>query len=497
MSCAPSSLDILLLTKRPLRSRGADVCERASTVFLVLSVRHGMICAMPRRTPRTAPLLSATGIPLTRGIAFDYALDPTAEQVRRFGMYAGAARFTFNHHLTRVQANLDQRAAERSYGLPDNELTPSLSWSEFSFIGEMNSWKNGTAPDSPVAGDGTRGLGWRTQVPAVVFETASVDASLALKTFASSRAGTRRGRPAAFPRFKSKKKSIRSFRLRNYNPPAKSSRIRPAGPKKLRLPAVGDVRVHGNTRMLRRMLDAGRLHLYTATIKFVRGRWHAIINGYAAEFHHQRRSSSGRHLRPAGLDRGVKNLAVIADDEGHALHVVEGVKALQRAKTALRRADKALSRAKTGSAGRSKAKARCAKLHARVVHKRLEAAHKLTWWAAANLTRLTIEDLNVAGLGRFRSLARAIADASLGDLGRLLAYKSRWYGCELIIADRWYPSSKTCSSCGTTKSALKLSDRTYRCDECGLEMDRDLNAAVNLARWPDRHTTQSPQPAAA
>lgn len=461
-----------------------------------MSVPSGTIAAMPRRAPRSEPLRSGTGVPLTREVAFCFALDPDVEQQRALAMHAGAARFTFNHHVARVKANLDQRAAERSYGVPDELLTPALSWSKFSFINEMNAFKNGTAPDSPVGEDGSRGLAWRAEVSADVFECASVDAAQALANFAASRAGTRKGRPAGFPRFKARHKTTPAFRLRNRAAPGATQQVRVAGPKALRLPTLGEVRIHGATRKLRRMLDAGRCHLYAATVRYVRGRWTVTLTGLAAAFHHRRRSPAGRHLRPAGLDRGVKALAVVADDDGHVLHVVEGVKALQRAQASLRRANKALARTKPGSAGRRKATGRLTRIHARVAHLRAETTHQLSHWASTTLTRLTVEDLNVAGMTRLRTLARAVADAGMADLGRTLGYKARWYGCELIIADRWFASSKTCSGCGHVKAELDLSERSYRCETCGLVLDPDVNAAIDLARWPDTQHAP-PQPAAA
>jgi putative transposase len=82
-----------------------------------------------------------------------------------------------------------------------------------------------------------------------------------------------------------------------------------------------------------------------------------------------------------------------------------------------------------------------------------------------------------------RRLARVISDASFGELRRQLEYKSDWYGTELVIADRWFPSSKTCSGCGTIKADLTLADRIYACSACGLSVDRDINAAINLAKY--------------
>jgi putative transposase len=93
-----------------------------------------------------------------------------------------------------------------------------------------------------------------------------------------------------------------------------------------------------------------------------------------------------------------------------------------------------------------------------------------------------VEQLNVAGMMRNRRLARAIADAGMAELRRQLAYKTTWYGCRLVVADRFYPSSKTCSTCGWVKAKLTLAERTFCCEACGLVMDRDLNAARNLAK---------------
>ena len=94
-----------------------------------------------------------------------------------------------------------------------------------------------------------------------------------------------------------------------------------------------------------------------------------------------------------------------------------------------------------------------------------------------------IEDLNAAGMLKNRKLARRIADAGFGELRRQLECKAAWYGTELVIADRWFPSSKTCSGCDEVRADLTLADRVYECGACGLVTDRDLNAAINLARY--------------
>jgi putative transposase len=95
-----------------------------------------------------------------------------------------------------------------------------------------------------------------------------------------------------------------------------------------------------------------------------------------------------------------------------------------------------------------------------------------------------MEILNVPAMIGDRQLTRSIADAGWGELSRMLEYKCRWYGAELIRADRFFPSSKICSACGFRKERLELKERTFSCEKCGLVQGRDLNAAINLARWP-------------
>lgn len=431
--------------------------------------------------------------PLTRECAFKFALDPTKAQERLFWSYAGARRYAYNHHLARVKQNLETRAAELESGVAKEQLTPGLSWSKFSFINEFNQFKNGHAADSPVNDDGTTGLAWRDQVCADVFECASVDAATALKNWKDSRTGARKGRQVGFPRFAAKHHSTPRFRLRSKAKAGSSTHpVRCTGSKQLRLPTIGDVRVHGSTRRLRRMMDAGRFHPHSASVSYSKGRWWVSVQGVSAPFHHQRRSHTGRHTAPAGMDRGVKHLAVVADSDGHVLRIEDSVRALNRAQAQLRTANKALARTKPGSVGRAKAKARLTRIHARIAWIREHQHHQLSHWAATGLTSLTVEDLNVAGMTRLRSLARHICDAGMGDLGRQLGYKARWYGLELVHADRWFASSKTCSACGNVRADLGLDERTYRCGDCGLSLDRDVNAAINLARWTHQ---QQPPPA--
>ncbi|MGH3330768.1 MAG: IS607 family element RNA-guided endonuclease TnpB [Nocardioidaceae bacterium] len=450
-----------------------------------------------------AVLVSHTGVPLTRATTFRFTLDVTAEQHQLLLAHAGAFRLAYNQHIGRVRANLDQRAAERSYGIAEADLTPSLSWSKVSFINHMNAWKAGRASDSRITigedGAEVRGLPWRHEVSADVFETASVNAAQALKNWADSRTGARAGKAAGFPRFKSRHKTTPTFRLRAKYTEGSTPAVRPTGTKTMRFPKLGELRVRETTRQLRRMYESGRFHAYAASFRFERGRWIVSVTGVAADLHPARRKHAGRHPARVGVDLGVKTLAVAADEHGTLRHQWEGVKALQHAQARLKLANQALARTKQGSNGRRKAARRLGRVHARVAALRKALLHDVTAQLARGYTTIVIEDLNAAGMLANRKLARHVADAAFGELRRQLEYKTGWYRTELVIADRWFPSSKTCSGCGTVKPDLTLSDRTYDCGTCGLVLDRDLNAAINLARYTPAHaaTHSPPQPVAA
>lgn len=439
------------------------------------------------------PLVSHTGVVLSRPTTFRFELDPTDALEQRLWMFAGARRFAFNHHIGRVKANLETRQGEKAAGLGRSEMTPSLSWSKQSFINEFNAWKNGTAVDSPVNDDGTRGLRWRDEIAADVFECASVDAAQALANYKQSVSGARAGVKVGFPDFKAKHSDRPRFRLRSKSPPGETAPVRFIDSTHLRLPKLGEVRVKGCARKVSRMLAAGRFHIHSATVTYRAGRWYVALNGVAGEFHHQRRTHTRRHQADVGADRGLKTLMIAADANGLPFAEWEGVKALRRAELQLKRANQALSRTKKGSAGRAKARARLAKIHARIARQRSHIVHQASHDLATLARVVCIEDLNIAGMTRNRSLAKSVADAAMGELGRRLGYKANWYGAELHLADRWYASSKTCSGCGHVKDTLYLHERIYVCGDCGLEIDRDLNAAINLARWPTRQE-QPPTP---
>ena len=168
--------------------------------------------------------------------------------------------------------------------------------------------------------------------------------------------------------------------------------------------------------------------------------------------------------------------------DGIEARTIEPQQALRRNLKRLRRLNRQLARKQQGSRNRAKARRRLARLHYRISCQRQNHLHQLSSSLAKTKSVIVMEDLHVKGMARNRSLALSISDAGMGELRRQLTYKSEWYGATLVIADRFYPSSKTCSGCGCIKQTLNLSERVFDCDACGLVLDRDENAAINLRR---------------
>jgi putative transposase len=185
------------------------------------------------------------------------------------------------------------------------------------------------------------------------------------------------------------------------------------------------------------------------------------------------------------VDRGLVAFAVAATSYGEEVARWQAPKPLARRIAGLRRRSRALSRAKPRSRNRAKAARRLSHEYARIANIRRSFLHEVSSQLAKTHGKLAIEDLAVANLLHNRHLARAISDVGWAELGRQLRYKAGWFGAELVVCDRWFPSTKTCSRCGTVKERMRLTERVFRCDACGLVMDRDRNAAANLAAWAE------------
>jgi putative transposase len=189
-----------------------------------------------------------------------------------------------------------------------------------------------------------------------------------------------------------------------------------------------------------------------------------------------------------GVDRGLHALAVPGRSDGTEVLRVSNARAFRRGLSRLRRLSRAVSRKKKGSKNRLKAVVRLSRQHARIRNRRRHVLHQVSNQLVKNHDKLVLEDLNITGMTSNRKLSRAILDAAWGELSRQVTYKQAWRGGQVVLADRWFPSSKTCSSCGILRKDLALKDRVFECRGCGHKLDRDLNAAVNLAAWAENHT---------
>ncbi|HEY4410239.1 MAG TPA: RNA-guided endonuclease TnpB family protein [Acidimicrobiia bacterium] len=419
---------------------------------------------------------------LDREVAFRFALDLSGEQQHLAWQLAGSRRWVYNQLLDGVHARMDARVWEAELG---TEPWTPWGWGRLDLIRQVKALRAAHP--------------WLAAQPWDVAECAAVDLATALKNYSESRRGERKGRRVGFPKCKSRKAPRQSFRLRH------PGQIHVDGTT-LTLPGLastplGTVKVHGPTRRLRRLLAGGRFRAVSVTISFEHHRWSVSITGLAANFHparrtHARGAPAPDRLRPAksavpvGVDLGVRTLATAADTNGVPVQVWEGVKPLRAAQRKLRRANKALARTKPGSKGRRRAVDKLRRVHARVHSLRQNLLHEVSTRLVDHHQTVVVEDLNVAGMLADRRLALGTADQAMGTLRRLLTYKAAWYGTDLVIADRFYPSTKTCSSCGHVHDGLGRGDTHWTCPRCGTSHDRDHNAAVNLARWPTRNQRQ-------
>ncbi len=184
------------------------------------------------------------------------------------------------------------------------------------------------------------------------------------------------------------------------------------------------------------------------------------------------------HLGAVGVDLGILSLATLSTGER-----IVGPKALRRDLRRLRRLSRSLSRKQKGSKNRTKARTKLARLHARIANIRQDSLHQLTADINRRFDIIGIEDLNVRGMVCNRHLARSIADMGFREFRRQLEYKAARRGAVVVVADRFFPSSKLCSACGALQDDLPLSVRTWTCPACNTTHDRDVNAAINLAQY--------------
>jgi len=234
--------------------------------------------------------------------------------------------------------------------------------------------------------------------------------------------------------------------------------------KHIRIPHLGWVRMRESFRFTGNILSA--------TVCRVADTWYVSIAVQTLDSSHL---PNAENQGAVGVDLGVSSLAVLSTGEK-----IEGPKPHKALLKRIRRCSRSLSRKQKGSNNRRKAKRNLARLHAKAAHIRSDALHKLTTELTRRFHTIGIEDLHVKGMVKNRHLARSVADMGFFEFRRQLEYKADMRGGQIIVADRWFASSKTCSACGHKLDELPLSVWQWNCPECGATHDRDVNAAINL-----------------
>jgi putative transposase len=366
--------------------------------------------------------------------AFKTELDLNNSQKTACARHAGAARWAYNWGLARkVEA------------YQKGEKTPTA----IDLHRELNALKKGE-------------LAWMYEVSKCAPQEALRNLDQAYAHFFRRVKEKKAGKQiqAGFPRFKSKKNSLGSFRLTGAIHVFDNA---------IQLPRLGRLRLKE-----RGYLPVDGVKVLSATVSERAGCWFVSVQ---VEIEMPEPETAEKPV--AGIDLGIMRLATISDGTG-----IENPRSLKRSLRKIRRLQRTVSRRQIGSANRRKALAKLAKAHLRVTNIRKDTLHQATSQLARTKSAVVLEDLNVRGMMKNHHLAQAIGDVGWHEFRRQMSYKGAWYGCEVQVADRFYPSSKRCSRCGNVKAEFDLSERVYECEVCGLIIDRDLNAALNLESWP-------------
>ena len=356
-------------------------------------------------------------------VAHKIQLDPTNKQATYFAKASGTARFAYNWALAEWKRQYEEWKLDNSLPKP----------SELLLSRQLNALKREQFP-------------WMMEVTKCAPQIAIMQLGDAFKNFW-------RGR-TKYPKFRKKGVHDR-FAITNDQFTVRS--------KKIRIPKLGWVRMKESLRFTGKILSA--------TVSRIADRWYVSISVDTDHVPMRPAENQGE----VGVDLGVSALATLSTGEK-----VLGPKPHKALLSRLKRFSRRLSKKQDKSANRAKAKVRLARLHARIANIRKDALHKLT----ADLTRrfhtIAIEDLNVSGMMRNHRLARSIADMGFYEFRRQLTYKIERRGGLLIVVDRWFPSSKTCSVCGAVQDKMPLSVRQWSCPDCDTIHDRDVNAARNI-----------------
>ena len=363
-------------------------------------------------------------------LRYNYRLYPTPGQRAALARAFGCARVVFNDGL---RARQDAFAAGRPY-ITDSELSARLT-----------------------AAKATPERAWLGEVSAVILQQALADLNTAYRNFFASVTGARKGPKIEPPRFKSRKNHGQAVRF------TANARFKVLPGGKLRLPKIGDVPVRWSRE----------LPSEPSSVTVIRDSAGRYFASFVIKTAPGTLPGSGPVI---GVDLGLTHFAVLSDGRK-----IASPRFLRRAEKKLRRAQRAMSRKEKGSRNRDKARVKVARAHARVADSRRDFHHQLSTALIRDSQAVAVEDLAVNGLARTR-LARSVHDAGWSGFVRMLEYRARLYGREFHRIGRFVPTSQVCSACGARDGPKPLHVRTWQCQGCGAWLDRDINAAVNVAR---------------
>ena len=394
--------------------------------------------------------------------AFKFALDPTDAQRELMLRSMGMNRKAHNWAVAKITDGI-----ERYHESGESGDKPALACYRKQWNVEKHS----------LCVDGDTGEPWWQDLSKEAASTGIEDAVGAYWSWWESRHGLRRGPRVGFPKFHKKGRCRNSYRIA-------TGSFGLADRRHAKIPRVGVVRLHENARRLDRLIGKNLARIKNATIGEKGG--HLFVS---FTVHVRRPQANHEPSEPesrVGIDVGTRKLAVVAAADGTILERVEHPQALGKALKSLRRLQRKLARTIKGSKRRAEVKQQISEAHARVVAVRGDALHKLTTRLAKTHGEIVIEGLNVAGMMRQKgpgssTRKRMLADAALGEFKRQMGYKCGWYGSELVVADRWYPSSQICHCCGHRQKLGR--EEHWVCSQCDARHNRDDNAAINLARY--------------
>ena len=379
---------------------------------------------------------------------FKIRIYPTKEQEKLIWQHIGACRFIWNYMLDLQQQR--HKAGEKHLSAFDmiKLLTPLKQAEEYA---------------------------WLRSVSNTSLQRTCSTLAEDYNAFFKKRSG--------FPKFKSRKRSKPCY-------PVRSERLYFVDDKYAQVEKLGRVKYKSDFEF-----PQGTGHKFSnVRISYVNGKY---MLSFGMECENQAPELTDK---PMGIDLGIKELAVVAcGDEQIVFHNINKSKKVRELKRKLRYTQRTISRKyeaskkrtgtyeKTRNIEREEAKAR--KLYAKLTNIRHNYLHQTTAKLISMLPkRITMEELNVSGMMKNTHLSKAVAEQCFYEFIRQVRYKCEWNGIEFVQVPRFYPSSKTCSCCGAIKRDLRLSDRTYVCQECGFTIDRDYNAAINLMRYTDLHS---------